>query len=261
LRDIIGRQQPAVTASADIQHVRVAKETVHRLGNETAVPGVAGGLDADLARRTDSLAHQAFIGVRQRRAGEQAAGSGDLAVRQEDRGRTGPFLLEQRLHSGDRCADARHDMHAVARVADGVCEHIGEFPGPPVAQHQAPGVECTRNDRRQQPGRRNELHSQIGKLLRCGGGRGNPLAADDMLPPAGRAVQDDRCIAAGAVQVRLGDVQSEARGNRGIEGVAAALQHRHADLAGEPVGAGDDAEGAGDFRPSGEHGARPPECG
>ena len=58
----------------------------------------------------------------------------------------------------------------------------------------------------------------------------HPLAADHLLGPRARVVEDDRRIAARAVQMRLGDLQGERRGRRGIEGIAAALQHRHADL-------------------------------
>ena len=70
----------------------------------------------------------------------------------------------------------------------------------------------------------------------------------------GGAMDDDRRIAARAVQMRLDDLQGEAGGGGGVEGIAAAFQHRHADLAGDPMGGGDGAEGASDFRAGGEHG-------
>jgi hypothetical protein len=69
------------------------------------------------------------------------------------------------------------------------------------------------------------------------------------------APQQDRRLAAGAVQVRLDHLQHEAAGHGGVEGVAAALEHAHRGLRGEPVGGGSDAERAGDFRAGGEHAA------
>ena len=78
--------------------------------------------------------------------------------------------------------------------------------------------------------------------------RRHALAADDMLRAGSRVVQDDRRVAARAVQVRLGHLQGERGGAGGIERIAAAFQHRHADLAGQPMRAGDHAEGAGDLR-------------
>ena len=49
----------------------------------------------------------------------------------------------------------------------------------------------------------------------------------------------------------------KAVGGGGVERVAAALQHRHADLARDPVRAGDDAERAGDLGAGGEHAGSP----
>ena len=90
-----------------------------------------------------------------------------------------------------------------------------------------------------------------------GGIGGAALAADDVLPVGLRIVDDDGGVAARAVQVGFGDLQGEAGGGGGIEGVAAAFEHGHGDGAGEPVGGADDAEGAGDFWAGGEHGGLP----
>ena len=79
-----------------------------------------------------------------------------------------------------------------------------------------------------------------------------PLAAhDDRLAALG-LVDDDRHVAAGPAQMRLDHLQRERRGDAGVEGVAAALQHAHADRGGDPVRGGDDAEGAVDLGPRGE---------
>ena len=85
-----------------------------------------------------------------------------------------------------------------------------------------------------------------------GAGGSRALAAhDDRL--AGLGVPEDRRhVAARPAQVRLHHLQREGRGHPGIEGVAAALQHAHADGGADPVRGGDDAEGAVDLGPGGE---------
>jgi hypothetical protein len=55
--------------------------------------------------------------------------------------------------------------------------------------------------------------------------------------------------------VRLDDVQHEAGGDGGVERVPAVLQHSHRGLRGQPVRAGDHAEGAPQRGPGGEHAA------
>ena len=66
-------------------------------------------------------------------------------------------------------------------------------------------------------------------------------------------MQDDRRIAARAVEMRLRHLKRERRRGGGIEGVPATFQHRHSDLARDPVGTGDDTERAGYLGASGEH--------
>ena len=84
------------------------------------------------------------------------------------------------------------------------------------------------------------------------GGR-RTLAADDLDGSALAGVVDnDRHIAAGAVEMRLDHLQRERGGDRGIEGVAALLQDSHAHGGGDPMGRRDDAESALDLGPGGE---------
>ena len=61
-------------------------------------------------------------------------------------------------------------------------------------------------------------------------------------------MNDDRDIAAQAVEMRLDDLKRECGGNCGVEGVTAFLQRRHADGRGNPVRRSDDTECAFDFR-------------
>jgi hypothetical protein len=49
--------------------------------------------------------------------------------------------------------------------------------------------------------------------------------------------------------MRLDDLQGEGGRNACVEGVAAALEHPHADRGRDPVGARDNAEGSLDFGP------------
>ena len=165
-----------------------------------------------------------------------------------------PFLLEQRPHALDRGADARHDVDAVRRVADGERQHVGKFPGAPVAQQQAPGVERAGHHRRQQAGRRDQIEVR---------GRGTSPASRPAArrpgrrSPAASGVRAEcRMIGAsppGPFRCGSATCRVNAAAAGGVERVAAAFQHRHADLAGDPVRAGDHAEGAGDFRAGGEH--------
>ena len=242
-----------MAAAGDVQHVGGAEEPVHRLGDEAAVPGAAGGIDARLARVADGLAADAFVGGGERRAGEQAFRRGDLAAGQEHRGRRLPLRLEQHAHALDGGADARHDVDAVLRIADREGEHVGELPGAPVAQQQAPRIERAGHHRGQHAGRRDQVDVELAEFRQRRGLRCDALAADHLLRLGARRMQDDRRIAAGAVEMRLRHLQRERRRGGGVERIAAALQHRHADLARDPVRAGDDTERAGDLRAGGEH--------
>jgi hypothetical protein len=83
-------------------------------------------------------------------------------------------------------------------------------------------------------------------------GRRRALAADHFGFALADVVEDDRHVAAGTVEMRLHHLQREGGRDRGIEGIAAFLQGRHADGGGDPVGGGDDAERALDLGPRGE---------
>lgn len=52
--------------------------------------------------------------------------------------------------------------------------------------------------------------------------------------------------------MRLDNLQHEAGGDGSIEGVAALFQYGHADGRGNPVGGGNNAKGAENFRPGGK---------
>ena len=75
------------------------------------------------------------------------------------------------------------------------------------------------------------------------------MAADHLGPTALRVMDDDRHVSARAVKMRLDNLQGEGGRDARVEGVAAALEHPHADRGRDPVGARDDAEGSLDFGP------------
>jgi hypothetical protein len=83
----------------------------------------------------------------------------------------------------------------------------------------------------------------------CCAGRRGTLAANHFSATAPCVVDDDRHIAAGAVEMRFDDLQCEGGRNACVEGVAATLEHPHADRGRDPVGARDNAEGSLDFGP------------
>jgi hypothetical protein len=133
-----------------------------------------------------------------------------------------------------------------------VSEHVGEPPRAVLAQEQHPGVERARHDRGEKTGARHLLEPERGEMGRRRARRIRPLAADDDRRLRIGALEDDRHFAARPVEMRLDDLQHEAGRDRGVEGVAAALEHRHAGGGREPVGRGDRPEGAAQLGPRGE---------
>ena len=251
--EVVGREEAAMALARGVEHFVEAEEPVDRLGDEAAVPGVAGGVDPGLARVALGFGADPGIGRGERGVGEQAAGRRHRAVRQVDRGARRPGALEERADALDRGRDARHEVDSVGGVADREGEHVGELPGAPIAEEEAPGVEGPGNDRRQEAGAGDEVEPEVGEMGEGCGRRGDALPADDVLGPGAGRMEDDRRVAAGAVEMGLRHLQREGGGGGGIEGIATALEHGHADPARDPVRAGDDAEGGGDLGAGREH--------
>ena len=90
------------------------------------------------------------------------------------------------------------------------------------------------------------------EILDGGAGRRGALPADHLRLALAHVIENDRHVAARPVEMRLDHLQREGGGDRGVEGVAALFQRRHADGGGDPVRRGDDAEGAFDFGARGE---------
>jgi hypothetical protein len=143
---------------------------------------------------------------------------------------------EQAAHGQDRLGNPRHQRKAVARIADRRCQHLAQRPRAVLAQHGEPRGERPRHRRTQQADARNLLETEAAKGRGAGLGRRATLSADGVHAPLALAPQQDRRFAAGAVEVRLHHLQHKARCNRGVEGVAAAFEHAHRGLRGQPVG-------------------------
>ncbi len=175
-------QQAAVTPSGDVQHVRAMKETIHLVGDEPLIPGAARGIDAGFPVVAGRLAAQPLPrgghgGTREQRARTRHGAAGKV-----DLGRAFPFRLEQGPHALDRRRDARHQMDTVPRIAQRERQHVGELPGAPVAQQQAPGVERAGHHRRQQAGAGDQVEAECLGMPRWwrragrGPGRRSPAA-------------------------------------------------------------------------------------
>jgi hypothetical protein len=88
----------------------------------------------------------------------------------------------------------------------------------------------------QQADARHLLEAKGAEGRGAGVGRRAALSAQGVHALLALAPQQDRRLAAGAVEVRLHHLQHEAARHGGVEGVAAALQHAHRGLRGQPVG-------------------------
>src|SRR5580698_7344835 len=172
-----------MAVAADVQHLVAAEEAIDLVGDEALVPGAPSGIDAGFPGRTRGLAAKPFPGIGQSRTGKQSARPRDGATWKVDGGGTLPFGLEQGPHALDRCRYPRHQMDTILRISEGERNCLGELPGAPVAQQQAPGVEGPRHDGRQQAGAGDQVEAQMLEGFDGGGARRGTLAANDALPP------------------------------------------------------------------------------
>ena len=205
-----------------------------------------------VAADTFGFAQNAPIGIGQRLVGKQRARLRHVSVRQIDRRGGRPMLLEELFDRGDRGAGALDQRMALAGVIDRGRQHLGQIHGAVVAQHDHPGVEHARHAGGKQPGARHHVEPEAAEMRDGGGGRRRPLAADDLDLALAHVVHDHRHVAAGTVQMRFHHLQRERGRDRGVERVAALLQHAHADRGGDPVRRSHDAERAVDLRARGE---------
>ena len=253
-RHVLAGEHAAMALAAGVHDLLGAAEAVDRLGDEALRPGQPRLLDLldAIAAGAFGLAQHARVGVGQRLVGEQRAGRRQLAAGQVDRGRRRPVRAEQLRDRRDGGVRALDQRMALAGVEDRGRQHVGEPHGAVVAQQQHPGVEHAGHAGGEQAGARHHVEGLAAVMRDGGGGRRRALAADHLDLALAHVVDDDRNVAARAVEMRLDHLQREGGGDRGVEGIAALLQGRHADRGGDPMGRGDDAERAVDLGPRGE---------
>ncbi len=139
------------------------------------------------------------------------------------------------------------------RVADRELEHVPETPGAEVAEQEQPAAERAGHAGGEHAGARDQLVAELVEALDRRRRRRDALPAQrERLAAIGRP-EDGRHLAARPVQVRLDDLEHEARRDGGVEGVAAALEHGHPGLRREPVRRRDHPEGAAQLGARREH--------
>ncbi|MNX43066.1 hypothetical protein D3C86_735000 [compost metagenome] len=255
-------QQAAVALPGGVAHRLMGVVGVDLVGDEAAVPDVQRGIDAAAAVGAGAVrfVKDARVGGGDGGRAEQGVRGRYAAVGQPHVPRTGPFVAEQRLHGKDGLRDARHQGKAVARVVDGRAQHVGQFPGAVIAQQGQPGAERARHGGGQQADAGHQVQAQAAEM-RGGGQRGRrTLAAQRAHALFAFAPEQDGHFAAGSIQVRFHDLQRETARHGRVVGIAAALQHAHGHLRGQPVRGRDHAVRAAYFGAGGEgcaHGAIP----
>ena len=228
-----------------------AAEAIDRFGDKALRPALACAFDlrGAICAWAFGFLEDADISCRQHRVGELRSGRGHRAVRQVNRRRGRPMAAKQIGDRGDGGAGALDQRMAVLRIADRGAEHLAQRQRAVVAKEQHPGLERAGHTSREQPGAGHKVEA-FAAIMRDGGARrSRSLPADDFRLAAPHVIDDDRHVAARAVEMRFDHLQRERRRHRGIEGVAALLQRRHAHGGRDPVRRGDDAERAFDFRP------------
>ena len=231
-------------------------ETVDRLGDEALVERMPRGLDLfdAVAARRFRLGEDALVGRGNDRRAERLVGMRGPAVDQPHLAGARPFGLEVLDRRDDRRDDARHQREAMLGVADRIGEHIAQLERAVVAKQQHPAVERAGHDSGKQPRAGHLRKSHPAQPLGARRRREWPLPADHLRRVCARAHDDRRQLAARSVEMRLDDLQHKTSSSSSIKRIAAALQHRHAGLRGEPVRGRDRAEGAADVGTCGESG-------
>ena len=206
--------------------------SLHVLGNRP-------GDDALVEHVASALRDQLERG-RQLRVLEHVAGRGRLAV-DEERRRGIRVLGEQRLHALPLVRDDLADRVAVARVLDRRLQCLRQRPRAVLREQLAPAVHHARHADRELPAQRQALDVAFLELLWRRRRRRASARVQPVDFPVFRAVDDREEIAAGAVHRRLDDGQHRRGRDRGVDGVAARLQHPKAGGRGQRLAGGDGA--------------------
>ena len=197
------RGLPAGHVVAGEKTVLRAHEGAYGLGDEAAVPGVAGARQLLLARPGRSLVEDPPVRRGDAGAAEERARFGR---RQEDLRRARPLVPEQVLDLADDPGDRRGHRKPLRGEPDRELEHVGEPPGPEAFEQQQPAAERARDDRREQTRPRYQRQAAVAEGVDRRRPRRRPLTADDDHLVALGVIEDNRHVTARAVQVRLHDL-------------------------------------------------------
>ena len=246
-------QHAGMTLAGRIAH-RPADVLGDRLGNEPFVEAAAGCLDLGLPAGAAgaALSQQPTPGGCQRRIAQPAAGGRHGTTGKPGRCRSRPVVAERPGHRLDGGPDRRQYRKALLGIADRRRQHVGQPPAAPVSQQPQPAAERAGHGGGEQPGARHHRQSLVPIAGNGRRGRCHALPGDHPDRLVFGIPEQDRYLAARAVQVRFDDLQHETGGHRRVGGVAAALEHAHADRGAEPVGARHHAEVAAQVGPGGE---------
>ena len=175
-----------------------------------------------------------------------------LAVVEEHRGGARPLGAEQVGHAGDGPGDLGQHGQTGGGVVDRRVGDLSQRGRAVVAQQRQPAGYRPGNGSCEQARARNQIQAQLTEVLGGRAGRCRALRAQNGHRVA-RAGEQQWQVAARAIQMRLDDLQREARRAGRVKSVTARLEHGHAGCRGEPVGGGDHPDAALQFRPGGEH--------
>ena len=212
--------------------------------------GRNGRGDRALVERVASAACDLFERRREMRVGEDLAGLGRVAVGKERR-RRDRIGAQLPLAVMPLAADDLGHGVPVSRVLDRRRDRARERDRAVRRQQRRPAVDDAGHAHRQHAGPWNRRQIARREDVGRGGICRSPARVQHVQLPAFRVVHDGEQIAADAVHRRLDDGEHGGRRNRGVDGVAAVLQHLEAGGGGERLARGDHAAAAHDDRPRG----------
>ena len=258
------RSSARCRCAGEVHHLGTGGEGVDGLGHEPFVVGPPGRLDLPFPRRPRGLRLGPGSAGRCGRGPGWRTGTPAPGARRPGRSRPSVGQCPENSCSAEADRGAGPGAHRVTvpGVPDGVPHHLAQRQRAVPLQQQHPGPERGGHAGRQQPVAGHQVKPQPPERPQRGTARRRSLAVQHehlAVPrPAARpagVVADHRDLAAEPVHVRLDDLEHQAGGDGGVEGVAAGLQRGHAGRGGQPVGGRHHAEGARELRPGGERGA------
>lgn len=153
--------------------------------------------------------------------------------------RSDPYQPRQILRRLAVTAKPRMHRHPVFAQRERRRGHFGQRHGAETGERSGEGIESRRNTRRQQALAGDLLESERTVIVDSGARRGDFVAVDRDYAVRACHVNEHRCLAADRMHMRIDDALDQGRGNRGVDGVAAASEHPRARGSREVVFGGD----------------------